>query len=94
VYQPVDGPVVYGAVSVSTTAIELKVGGSPQAERKVVLIQAQANAVYIGTDSSITTANGIRIFKDQILPIEAGPLVTIYAIANSGTVEVRIWEMA
>lgn len=93
-YQPVDGPVVYGTQNVSTTAVELKVGGSALDERKVILIQAQANHIYIGTDSSVTTANGIKLAKDQIVPLEVGPLVAVFAIASTGTIDVRVWEMS
>jgi hypothetical protein len=93
-YQPVDGPVIYASVSVGTTAVELKVGGSAQQDRKMMLIQSQGNHIYIGTDSSVTTANGIKLAKDQIIPIEAGTMVQIFAIASSGTIDVRIWEMS
>ena len=91
--QSIDGPTTYGTVSVST-AVELKIGGSALSERKVLLIQPQGNHIYIGTDASVTTSNGIKLAKDQIMSLEAGELVTVYAIASSGTIDVRIWEMA
>ena len=93
-YQPVDGPVTYTTVSVSTTATELKVGGSALQDRKVLLIQAKGNSIFIGTDSSVTSANGIELFKNQLVPLEVGDAITVFAIASSGTIDVRIWEMA
>ena len=93
-YQPVDGPVIYTNISVSTTATELKVGASAQVERKVLVVQALENRVYIGFDSSVTTSNGIELSKRQTLFLEVGEEVTVYAIADSGTIDVRIAEMS
>lgn len=93
-YLPVDGPIVYGAVSVSTSATELKVGGSALSERKVLLLQPTDGLIYLGTDNSVTTSSGIKVFKDQLIPLEVGEQVTVYAIVTSGTVDVRIWEMS
>jgi hypothetical protein len=92
--QPVDGPVIYGTLNITTTASELKIGGSPLDERKLILIQAKGNSIYIGSDSSVTSSNGIEIFKNQIVPLEVGDKVTVYAIASAGSIDVRIWEMS
>ena len=62
-----DGPGVEGVISVGTTAVEVKVGGSPLDDRKVVTIQPEGNSVYWGYTSSVTTSTGTRVFKDQML---------------------------
>jgi hypothetical protein len=93
-YQPVDGPNVYGTISVSTTAVELKIGGSALDERKVIIIQPLENRIYVGYDSSVTTANGIELSKRQIMTLESSANITVYAIADSGTIDVRVQELS
>lgn len=93
-YQPIDGPVTYSNINVSTTAVELKVGASPADDRKVMIIQALGNRVYIGFDSSVTTSNGIELSKRQTLFLEVSDQVNVWAIANSGTIDVRIVELS
>ena len=93
-YQIVDGPIFFTNISVGTSAVELKVGASAIDERKVLIIQPLGNRIYVGFDSGVTSSNGIEISKRQVIFLEAGPKVTIYAIANSGTIDVRIAELA
>lgn len=92
-YQPVDGPVVYTNVSVSTVT-ELKVGASNIPDRKVMVIQSQGNSIFIGFNNSVTSSNGIEIRKRQTLILEVGERVQVFAIASSGTIDVRIAELA
>lgn len=90
---PIDGPAVYGALSVtSASAVEVKVGGSPLDERKVITIQPTNGHVYFGYSNSVTTSTGTKIFKNQIYPIEASEKLAVYIIAETGTVNVRITE--
>ena len=90
---PLDGPAAYGALSVST-ATELKVGGSALTERKVVSFQPTNGNVYYGYDSSVSTSNGTKVLKNQLVIIEAGEQLPVYLIAETGTVDVRITEVA
>jgi hypothetical protein len=92
-YQPVDGPIVYSNINVSTTAVELKVGATPSAERKVIIVQSLGNRIYIGFDSGVTTSNGIELSKRQTLFLEVSENANIWAIASSGTIDVRIAEL-
>ena len=85
---------VYGTVSVSTSAIELKVGASILSGRDYIVIQSKGNKVYIGFDNSVTVSTGIELKKDQTMYLSAGDNITVYAIANSGTIDVRIMELA
>lgn len=91
---PLDGPAVYGNISVTTSATELKVGASALAERKVISIQPSDGVVWYGYDSSVTTSNGTKIFKDQQVRIEASETLSVYLITDTGTVDVRIAEIS
>lgn len=92
-YQSLDGPSVYGSVSVTDTASELKVGGSALDQRITVTIQPLDGVVYFGFDSSVTASNGTKVFKGQYFSLEAGDQETVYLVADTGeTVDVRISE--
>jgi len=92
--QPLDGPAVYGAISVTTTPIELKVGASPLTDRQVVTIQPIDGEVYFGYSNTVSSTNGTKIFKGQVYPLEAGELLPVWIVAGSGTVNVRITEVS
>lgn len=86
---------VYGTVSITTTASELKVGGSVLANRKYIIIQPRANNLYIGFNSSVTTANGMQVFKNQLIMIPVGPNVHVYAISDQASgIDTRIEELS
>lgn len=85
---------VYGSLTVGTSAVLLKVGGSALDNRKYVTMQTKADAVYWGYDSSVTTSTGTQIFKDQLVVLPVGPSVTIYLIANGSGRDVRIGEIS
>lgn len=85
---------VYGNIVVGTTAVELKVGGSPLSNRKVVTMQPQDNKIYWGYDSSVTTSTGTQVFKDQFMPLPVGPDISVYLIADGAGKSVRIGELA
>ena len=91
-YLLADGPSVHGQLNISTSAAELKVGASALDERKILLIQSLGNSIYIGFDNTVTSGTGVEIRARQTMIIEAGPSVTVYAIASSGTIDVRIME--
>jgi hypothetical protein len=91
---PLDGPATYANLSVSTTAVEVKASTSVLSERKIVTIQPLDGEVYFGYDSSVTSSNGTKIFKGQVYPLEAGELLNVFIVADSGTVDVRITEVS
>lgn len=90
-YELVNGPVVYGSLTVSTSAVEAKVGASAASERKLLGIQPLTGPVYLGFDSSVTTSNGIKIFKNQHFILELSDMASAYLI-SSNSVNVRIFE--
>jgi len=92
---PLDGPAVYKSLSVGdSTPVEVKVGASVQSERKIVTIQPIDGIVYYGYDTNLTSSNGTKIFKGQWIQLEVGEMLSIYLISDSGTVDVRITEVA
>jgi hypothetical protein len=90
---PLNGPAVYGAISVST-ATEVKVGGSRLSERAVVTIQPLDGDVYLGYDNSVSTSNGTLIHEGQVYALEATDQLPVWIIAATGTVDVRITEVS
>lgn len=90
---PLDGPAEYGSLSVSSVT-ELKVGASVLAERKVVSFQPIDGIIYYGYSNSLTVSNGTKVFQGQLIVIEAGETLPVYLIAETGTVDVRITEVA
>lgn len=92
----VDTAGIYGSLTVGTSAVQLKVGGSNLANRKLVTIDNTSNAtIYWGYDSSITTTTFAgRIFKDQQASWAVGPNVSIYLIAAGAGNVVKISEGA
>lgn len=98
-FYPVDGPAKQGILSVGTGAIiEVKVGASPFADRKVVTIQPEGKIyVYFADDGETPsttdlTTKGFYQFKDAMQSYEAGPGQKIYVLSATGTVNVRISE--
>lgn len=83
-----------GALTVTTTPIEAKVGSSPLAGRQLLVIQPKANGVFLGYSNTFTTAQGIELFKDQIITIAAGPDLRVWLRTSSGSVNVRIQELS
>lgn len=92
-YLPLDGPSVNGALSVTDTATELKVGASVLDDRTVVTIQPLDGVVYFGFSNAVTASNGTKVFKSQYFSLEAGDQEEVWLIAESGeTIDVRISE--
>lgn len=94
-----DGPSLHTKVSVtSATVVEVKVGSSRLEERKAVTIQSdQRIYLYWGDGVAVPSAatvasNGIVIFKDQIVTLEAGHRQDLYIRAVSTTANVSIVE--
>lgn len=91
-YQTINGPGVQGALSVSTTAIEVKVGGTALDQRILISIQPLDGVIYYGYTDSVSASTGTKVFKGQYFSLEATDQATVYLIAASGTVDVRITE--
>lgn len=93
--QPLDGPAIHSSVSVTDTPQEVKVGASVLDERKVVTLQPLDGIVYYGYSNLVDQNNGTKIFKGQLIHIEASDSLPVWVVAETGeTVDVRITEVA
>lgn len=84
---------VQGAISVSTTAVAVRVGGSNHALRKVLTALNNGTAtLYWGYNNTVTVASGTPLMRNQFAVWEVGANVTIWIIAASGSHDLRVTE--
>lgn len=83
------------SVSVSLTPIEAKGGTTTLANRKGVFITPIDKNVYMGFANTVSIANGIPIFINQMVYVPATAAMKIWLVSSVpvGTAEVRIWEV-
>jgi hypothetical protein len=80
------------ATSVTTTATNLV--ASPLANRKYLFVQNLGNrSIYLG-GSGVTVAQGFRLSPGAALDARIGAAVSLYAITDSGTQDVRNLELS
>lgn len=92
-FLPIDGPALNGAISVTNTPSLVKVGSSNLEERAIITIQPTDGHIYFGYSNSVTSSTGTKIFKNQMISIEAGQELDVWVVADTGqTVDVRITE--
>ena len=93
-FSQLDGPGYNKALSVTTTAQEVVYDTTPLSERKIITIQPLNGDIYYGYSNGVTTSNGTKIFSNQFFPLEVGPELRVWVITATGTVDVRISEVA
>lgn len=85
----------YGAVSVTNTATLIVAANTKR--RSITIVNDSSSTIYIGPDSSITTANGTPLYGRQTRTegrnIPEGYQGDIYGIVASGTADTRYWEV-
>lgn len=90
-----DGTGIQGAIAVTNTAIEAKVGASPLPNRKSVTVYNNGNqTIYWGYTNAVTTLTGTPIAKKQSVEFAVGDGQSVWLIASSGSQNVRITEAA
>lgn len=92
-YNEINGPSLYGALSVTSTPVQVKVGGANLEERKCVSIQPLDGDVFYGFDGSVSTSTGTKIFQGEKFFLECGDKMDIYLV-SAGTIDTRIAEYA
>jgi hypothetical protein len=86
---------VQGVVTVGTSAVEAKVGGSKLTSRKYMTVyNKSSHTVYWGYTSGVTTTTGTAIFKDQVIGFSVGDTQTIYLISGFAGDDVVVTEGA
>lgn len=88
-----DGPAISGAITVGTSAIEAKVGGSTFEDRKAIIIQPLGGDIYWSYDSGVTVNTGHKLYDGTLIYVQTGEQLPVYLIASSNT-DVRISEVA
>ena len=82
-------------ISVGTSQVEAKVGGTRNALRQRIILYNDSNSViYYGPTGVTTTGStkGIPVYKKQIVVIPVGD-VAIYLIAGSASNDVIVQEL-
>jgi len=93
VVDTVRGSGSYGALTVGTSAVELKVGGSPLTNRKLVIFQNLSNkTIYWGFNSSVTTTTGLAIGGGLEKQFSVNDTVRIWVISANTGLDCRIAE--
>lgn len=83
-----------GAVSLTTTATAVRIGASNLSGRKLIIVIPVNGTIYWGYNNGVTSSNGMPLFKNQRLVLSLSDSLTIFAVAATGTVDVRIVEGA
>ena len=80
-------------VTVTTTAAKLL--SSELAVRKNMLVQNLGNkAIYLGSSASVTSSNGFSVAAGSTFAVDLGPDVSLYAVASSGSMDVRVLQFS
>lgn len=83
---------LFSAVTVTTAATALV--ASPLANRRKILVQnVSTRTIYVG-EAGVTTATGIRLAAGSSIELEAAPQISLFAIAQGGSADVRVLELA
>jgi len=86
---------VQGAITVGTTAVEVKVGGSSLANRKFVTLHNNSLVTWFwGYTNSVSTTSGTPLFANQFASWRAGTGTTIFVIAATAGNNGRVTEAA
>lgn len=82
----------YGTVTIGAAAALIKAAVTT---RKSILVQNvhASNTLYVGDDSSVTTANGIRLLSGESIEINDYN-GAVYGIASGAGTDVRYFEVA
>jgi hypothetical protein len=82
------------AVSVGSVPVEAKGGATTLTNRKGIFIMPIDKNLYMGFANTVSSANGIPIFINQMVYIPATSSMKIWLVhSNTGNAEARVWEV-
>ena len=81
------------ALIINVSPMEAKGGTTPLANRKGVFILPVDKNLHMGFNNTVTAANGIPIFINQMIYVPATSSLQIWLVSSSGTAEARVWEV-
>lgn len=94
VFEVVNSDYVTGVVTVGTTEVEAKVGGSPLTDRKIISIYNDSNSTIYYGPTGVTTTTGQPLLKKQTFSVVLGPDVSLFLIAGSAGNDVIVQEFS
>lgn len=78
-------------VALTTTPVQIRVGGTNLADRKYVILEALSTRVKWGFSSG---TQSFDIFKSQLIMVPVGENVTVWARVSSGTGSIAVGELS
>ena len=81
------------AYSATTTGADI-LAGSQLAGRKHMFVQNLGSQDAFVGKSGVTTANGLKLFKNNTLVARIGPSVPLHALTAAGTADIRVMELS
>lgn len=85
---------VSGEVTVGTSAVEAKVGGSVLSKRELLYIENKSSSSIFYGPSGVTTTTGAQLKKDQFVWLPVGESIQVFMIRSSGSATVIVQEFA
>lgn len=82
------------ALTVGTTAVAARVGGSNLTQRVMLSVYADTKTVWWGYTSGVTISTGLPILKGTQRDFNVGPGANIYLITDAAAQTVRVAEGA
>lgn len=82
-----------GALTVGTTQVEAKVGGSPLIGRRTLIIYNNSNDKMYWGATGVTASNGIPIERGNVAIIQASDSLSIFVIGDDTGLNARIAEL-
>lgn len=80
--------------SITTSESLLAAGAGNLVNRETIIIFNKGTAnIFIGP-SGVTTTTGLKIVPNQMMTLNAGEQINIYAITDTGTASVVVQELA
>lgn len=83
----------YGATSIATSATDI-ITVDLANRVKVIIQNIGGRKAYVGSNASVTAANGIELTPGSSVELEVGPSVNLHAIAVGGATDFRYFECA
>jgi hypothetical protein len=77
------------ATTVNNTAIEL-VPVSAARRSVLILNNDPTNDIYIGSDNTVTTANGMKVSPEQQIVLDKAPQAAVWVIGGAAGIDVRV----
>lgn len=85
---------VHGSISVGTSAVQVKVGGSNLSNRQCLVIFNKSTSTIYRGGSDVTTSNGVPIEPSQETVLYVSDSIDVFLIAGSASNNVIVEEWA